>query len=72
MEWLLQRLEAKRQARDPGRLRDLRALQVLELAGGADARRALATLAQGALDARLTREAKAALERLASRPVSAP
>lgn len=47
------------------RLRALRAIQVLEYAGTAEAKEQLRTLAKGVPDARLTREAKAALERLA-------
>jgi WD40 repeat protein len=56
---------------DPGRvrssetLRHLRAVEVLERIGNSTARRILESLAQGAPDARQTREAKAALARLA-------
>jgi WD40 repeat protein len=46
------------------RLRTERALEVLEHAGTAEARRLLEGLAYGALAARLTREAQAALQRL--------
>jgi WD40 repeat protein len=57
----------------PEQLRQTRAVQVLEQTGTAAARQVLATLAeQGAPDARLTRDAKASLERLARRPVAAP
>jgi hypothetical protein len=49
-------------------LREVRAVAVLEFAGTPEARRLLAALAKGAAEARLTREAKAALRRL---PVSA-
>jgi hypothetical protein len=52
------------------RLRALRALEVLEQAGTPEARQALETLAEGVAEARLTREAKAALERLARRALS--
>jgi hypothetical protein len=45
-------------------LRTLRALEVLEHAGTAEAKTLLAELAKGAPEARLTREARAALERL--------
>jgi RNA polymerase sigma factor (sigma-70 family) len=48
------------------RLRSLRAIEALELAGTKEAREMLATLAAGAEGARLTEEAKAALARLAS------
>jgi RNA polymerase sigma factor (sigma-70 family) len=51
----------------PDRLRALRALEVLELAGTEPARRLLKVLAGGAPEARLTREAKACLERLSRR-----
>jgi hypothetical protein len=51
----------------PERLRDLRAVEVLEHIGTAEARAVLRTLAEGAAEARLTREAKASLQRLAAR-----
>lgn len=46
-------------------LRELRAVEVLELAATPEAKKVLNALAKGAPDARLTREAKAAAERLA-------
>jgi RNA polymerase sigma factor (sigma-70 family) len=49
------------------RLRSLRAVEALELAGTEPARELLKTLAAGAEGARLTAEAKQALERLANR-----
>jgi WD40 repeat protein len=51
----------------PVRLRELRAITVLEYAGTAPARQVLENLAKGAPEARLTREAKASLERLTQR-----
>jgi WD40 repeat protein len=54
--------KARDVARDPERLRQLRALEALEWMDGAGARRLIEALAKGAPDARLTREAKAALE----------
>jgi WD40 repeat protein len=48
----------------PEQLRGIRAAEVLERIGTPEARRALARLAKGLADARLTREAKAALARL--------
>jgi RNA polymerase sigma factor (sigma-70 family) len=50
-------------------LRAVRAVQVLERAESAEARRMLERLAQGAPAARLTREARAALQRLEQRPM---
>jgi WD40 repeat protein len=55
-----------------GMLRRLRAVQALERAGTPAARQALAALARGTPEARLTEEAQAALERLARRPTTAP
>jgi HEAT repeat protein len=49
------------------RLRDVRAVEALEHIGTSDAREVLQNLAKGTAEARLTREAKAALERLAKR-----
>ena len=49
------------------RLREVRAIPLLERIGTADAKKLLEELAKGAPDATLTREAKAALERLARR-----
>ncbi len=48
----------------PERLRELRAVEVLERAGTAEARKLLGELAGGANDARLTREAMEALGRM--------
>jgi WD40 repeat protein len=55
-----------------GDARPLRAVEALELAGSAEARKLLEELARGAADARLTREAAAALSRLKLRPESEP
>jgi RNA polymerase sigma factor (sigma-70 family) len=49
--------------------RGLRAVRVLECVGTPEARQHLEALSRGAPQARLTQEAKAALERLARRPV---
>jgi WD40 repeat protein len=49
------------------RLRQLRAVEALEYANTPAARKVLGELAQGALEARLTREAKASLDRLEGR-----
>jgi WD40 repeat protein len=54
------------------RLRNLRAVEVLERIGTAEARKLLQTIAEGTPGARLTREARAALQRLAKQPASAP
>lgn len=53
-------------------LRDWRALEVLEHLGTPEARRLLQHLAGGVAEARLTREAKAALRRLAARTDTIP
>jgi hypothetical protein len=58
-----------RQAED---VRAVRAVEVLERINSADARRLLESLTKGDASARLTREARASLQRLAARPVSAP
>jgi hypothetical protein len=56
----------------PQQLRDLRAIEVLERIGTAEARQVLGRIAEGAPEARLTREAKASLDRLAKRPAAGP
>lgn len=61
-EGLLEKLHGPLAA--PRRLRSLRAVEALEHAGTERARRLLAVLAEGAKEARLTREAKGALRRL--------
>jgi WD40 repeat protein len=53
-------------------LRVLRAVEVLERLATPEARQALQVLAEGAPEARLTREAKAALARLSKRPPAGP
>jgi hypothetical protein len=50
------------------RLRELRAVAVLESVGTAEARALLKAIAEGAPEARLTQEAKATLARLERRP----
>jgi WD40 repeat protein len=60
VEDLLQRLDA---SNSPELLRGVRAVEVLESLGTPEARQVLQALAQGAAEARLTREAKASLER---------
>jgi hypothetical protein len=68
----VERLLARRAEAAPERFRALRALEVLEHIGTPAARKCLAALAKGAARARLTQEAKAALERLARRRVPSP
>lgn len=73
IEQLLNRLDNKEEwIPTAEELRSLRALIVLEHSDSLEARQALTTLAQGAPGARLTREAKAALERLSKRPAVLP
>jgi WD40 repeat protein len=62
IEGLLQQLD--RVPLPPQEVRTLRAVQVLEQVGNAEAQQALRALARGARDARLTQEAQAALKRL--------
>jgi WD40 repeat protein len=47
-----------------GQLRELRAVELLELMGSSEARQLLKALAEGAPEARLTREARSAIRRL--------
>jgi WD40 repeat protein len=68
LERLLKEEVRERESPSPGRLRQLRALEALELAAGAEARRLLAELAEGMPGAWLTERAKAALGRRTSRP----
>ena len=67
VERLLERLVIA-PVNDPARLRELRAVEVLEHINTVEARRVLAALAKGTPEARLTREAQASLDRLAKRP----
>jgi hypothetical protein len=55
---------------NPERLRGLRAVELLERVDSPEARRLLSTLAAGAPEARLTRDARAALDRLTRRPAA--
>jgi hypothetical protein len=71
---LRQRLEqiiSSLQSWSPEQLQALRAVEALELIGTPEARQVLMKLAAGALEARLTQEAKASAERLATRAASA-
>jgi WD40 repeat protein len=68
LQELLEKLEAG--TLPPDGLRAVRVIEVLEHAGTSAARRLLTDLAGGAAKARLTREAEAALKRLASAPQS--
>jgi hypothetical protein len=67
MEHLLEKQEAAGRAPSGERLRELRALQVLERIGNPEARQVLERLTQGAAGARLTQDARGALDRLARR-----
>jgi hypothetical protein len=66
---LLERLDP---ITDPERIRTLRCLEILELAGTSEALQILETLTKGAPEARETREAKAASERLARKLAAKP
>jgi hypothetical protein len=68
----VQRLLAKLsgQGHMAGQLRDLRAIELLELIGNSEARQVLQTLAGGMPRVRLTREARSALQRLAKQTVT--
>ncbi len=68
LEMLLEQQEQERRSPSLPRLRILRALEALEFAGTPQSRQLLQKLAGGAPEACVTREAKAALERLAWRP----
>jgi hypothetical protein len=59
-------------ASSPSQRRTLRAVEVLEHIATPESRGVLESLVKGAPEALLTREAKAALDRLARRPTSAP
>jgi hypothetical protein len=65
---LLDKIEGERLFPASQQLRLLRAIEVLEHVGNAEAIKALKVLVEGAPEARLTQEAKASLERLAKRP----
>ncbi len=67
LEGLVERAVAAEWDPPGARLREIRAVEALELAATADARRTLEYLAGGAPAARLTREARASLDRLARR-----
>jgi WD40 repeat protein len=64
-EELLEKL--RDQGYSPQELRLFRSLELLELIGGDDAKQVLAGVASGAKESELTRQAKAALDRLAKR-----
>jgi hypothetical protein len=68
LEMLLDKQEQDRLSPSPPRLRILRALEALEFAGTPKARHFLQKLADDASEVFMTREAKAALERLARKP----
>jgi hypothetical protein len=72
VERLLEKLKRDEWEPSLDRLRTLRALEVLERIGTSEAKQVLRGLAQGAPEARLTRDAQAALQRLARRPAPEP
>jgi WD domain, G-beta repeat len=69
---LLAEVEPKLVGGSPQRLRELRAVQVLESIGTTEARQVLQALAKGVPGASLTRDAEAALTRLAKRSAAKP
>jgi WD40 repeat protein len=71
LDVLLDRCDASRPLAGES-LREVRAVEALEHQGSAKARQVLETLAGGAADARLTREAQAALRRMKHRPTGLP
>lgn len=72
IEELLRKMPESLPSPPPEQLRQLRALAVLEYAGTPAAKKCVETLAAGIAEARLTREAKAALQRLAHKSSTAP
>jgi WD40 repeat protein len=68
IEQLLDRLQAEVPDASGEGLRELRAVELLERLAGPDADKLLQALSEGAAGARLTREARAALERRRERP----
>lgn len=65
-------VEAVGHATSGDTLRQLRAVEVLEMIGSDAAREVLESLAKGVSEARLTKEARATLERQARRPAAKP
>jgi hypothetical protein len=72
LQEVLTAVEWKLGTASAGRLRQIRAVQVLESIATPEARQVLHSLAQGVAEVGLTREAQAALERLDRRSVSRP
>jgi WD40 repeat protein len=70
LQALIERQAHERLILSAAGLRAMRAVEVLEAIGTAEARRHLEELAAGAPEARLTREARAALDRLTRRAVA--
>ena len=70
IEEILDKVEKRIPSAD--QLRGLRAVQVLEQIGTAESCKVLATLGQGVPEARLTQEAKAALDRLGRQAATHP
>jgi hypothetical protein len=70
VEQLLEKLHGP--ITNPEQLRMIRAVEVLEHIGTPEAKQVLRSLAKGAPEARLTKEAMASLERLAKRSRAQP
>jgi RNA polymerase sigma factor (sigma-70 family) len=70
LQQILSQLEPRLMAASPTRLREIRAVQILESIAAPNARQVLKSWAAGDAEAALTRDAQAALQRLAKSPTT--